>query len=63
MADRGARSIAATAVGWLIVGVVAWFLFGSIFGTVRFLLRIVFIGVVIFGLLWVYFRLKAGPDD
>ncbi len=63
MADRGARSIAATAVGWLLVGVIAWFLFGSIFGTVRFLLRMIFIGVIIFGLLWVYFRLKAGPDD
>ena len=62
MADSGPRSIAATAVGWLILGIVLWVFFGSIFATIRFLFRTIAIVVVILGLLWVYFRLKAGGD-
>ena len=59
----GSRSIAATAVGWLLVGFVLWIFFGSIFATIRFLFRTVAIVVVIVLLLWLYFRLKGDDDD
>ena len=63
MAERSARGVATSVVGWLIVIVIAWLLLGSVLGTVRFLLRVGGIVVVIVVLLWIWFRLKAGSDD
>ena len=60
---RGARGIAASVVGWLIVAVVVYLLFGTVIGVIRWVLRLVVIVVVIGGLLWLWFRLRAGPDD
>jgi hypothetical protein len=60
----GVRSIAASIVGWVIVAIVVWFFFGWIFGALFVLLRLALLGVVVLGLLWVYFRLKGdGADD
>lgn len=56
------RSLLASVIGWLIVAIVVYFLFGWIVGTVRVLLRFVLIVAVVVGLLWVYFRLRAGDD-
>ena len=63
MADRGARRVAATAVGWLMIGILLWLFFGTIFATIRFLFRTAAIVIVIVLLLWLYFRLKGGGDD
>ena len=56
------RSLLASVIGWLIVAIVVYFLFGWIVGTVRVLLRFLLIVAVIGGLLWAYFRLRAGDD-
>ncbi len=60
MSSSGGRSILATVVGWLIVIVVVWFLFGGIFGAIRFIIRMVVFLFVIGALLTVYFRLRDG---
>lgn len=60
MSSSGGRSILATIVGWLIVIVVVWFLFGGIFGAIRFIIRMVVFLFVIGALLTVYFRLRDG---
>lgn len=54
----GPRSIAASVVGWLLVAVVAYLLFGFVIGTLRWLLRVVVIVVIVGGLGWLYFKLK-----
>lgn len=56
------RSLLASVIGWLIVAIVVYFLFGWIVGTVRVLLRFALVVAVIGGLLWAYFRLRAGGD-
>jgi len=58
MPESGTRSVAATAVGWLVAIVVLWFLFGAIFATIRVVIRFAGIVIVIGGLLWLYFKLK-----
>ena len=60
MSSSGGRSILATVVGWLIVAIVVWFLFGGIFGAIRFIIRMVVFLFVIGALLTVYFRLRDG---
>ena len=60
MSSSGGRSLLATIVGWLIVIVVVWFLFGGIFGAIRFIIRMVVFLFVIGALLTVYFRLRDG---
>jgi hypothetical protein len=61
MADRG-RSMLATVVGFLLLGLIAmWaiqFLLGAVFGLVRLVLFAALIG----GLVWAWLALKA-PDD
>ncbi len=61
--SSGPRSVAASVVGWLLVAVVVWLLFGSVLATIRFVLRMALIAAVLFGLLWAYLRLKGGGDD
>jgi hypothetical protein len=60
---RTARSLAASAVGWLIVAVIAFWLVRFVFGTVFWFLRSVIWIVLVAGLLWLYFRLRGGRDD
>lgn len=59
MAGSGGRSLLASVVGWILVVIVVWFLFGWLLGTLRFILRIVVILVVIGALANIYFRLKG----
>lgn len=60
MSSSGGRSILASVFGWLIVAFVVWFLFGGIFGAIRFIIRMVVFLFVIGALLTVYFRLRDG---
>ena len=61
MANSSGRSLLASIVGWVVVGLIAWFLFGWILGTLRFILRIIVILVVIGALASLYFKLRG--DD
>lgn len=61
MASSSGRSLLASVVGWVIVALILWFLFGWILGTLRFILRMVVIVVVIGALASLYFRLRI--DD
>jgi hypothetical protein len=60
MSSSGGRSILATVIGWLIVVVVVWFLFGGIFGAIRFIIRMMVFLFVVGALLTIYFRLRDG---
>ncbi|HWC68097.1 MAG TPA: hypothetical protein VG478_08535 [Acidimicrobiales bacterium] len=65
MADRPrtARSLAASAVGWIIVGIIAFWLVRAAFGTVFWFLRSIIWIVVLAALVWAYFRLRSSDDD
>lgn len=52
------KNVAASVVGWIIVAIVVWLLFGWILGTVLWISRIVFLLVVVGGLLALYLKLK-----
>ncbi len=60
MSSSGGRSILASVIGWLIVAVIVWFLFGGVFGAIRFIVRMLVFLFVIGALLTVYFRLRDG---
>ncbi len=60
MSSSGGRSILATVVGWFIVFVIVWFLFGGVFGAIRFIIRIMVFLFVVGALLTLYFRLRDG---
>ena len=55
---RSVRSLAATVVGWVLVLVVAYVLFGFVAGTVRVIVRFALIVAIVVGLAWVYVRLR-----
>ena len=59
---NGARSLLATAVGYLIVAVVALIVFRFVIGTIFWLLRALIIVVVLLFLMAIYLKLKS-PDD
>lgn len=61
MATSSARSLLATVVGWIVVALIVWFLFGWVLSTLRFLIRIIVIVVVIGALASLYFKLRG--DD
>lgn len=57
------RSVFASAIGWVIVALVAIWLFGMVVGWVSFVLRS-FVWIVVIGLLiWAYLSLKDPPDN
>lgn len=60
MSSSGGRSVLASVVGWLIVAIIIWVFFGSILGTIRFIVRMAVFLVVIGALLTIYFRLRDG---
>jgi hypothetical protein len=57
------RSVLATVVGWVLVGIVAWLLLRTVFGALGFVVRGVLVIAVIVGLLWAYLALKAPDQD
>ena len=58
---NAARSVLATVVGWVLVGVVVVVLFNFVIGTLFWLIRTVLIIVALLGLLTIYLKLKS-PD-
>jgi hypothetical protein len=60
---RTGRSLAASAVGWLIAAIIAFWLVRAVFGTLFWFLRSVIWIAVLAGLVWLYFRLRGGGDD
>ena len=58
-----ARSVLASAIGWLIVVVVAIWLLGLVAGWIGFVLRSIGWLVLIVLLVIAYFAIKAPPDD
>lgn len=60
MSSSGGRSFLASVVGWLIVAIIVWVFFGSILGTIRFVVRMLVFVFVIGALLTIYFRLRDG---
>ena len=59
MASSSGRSVLASIVGWILVALVVWFLFGWILGALRFVVRIIVILVVLGALASLYLRLKG----
>lgn len=59
---RGARSLLATVVGWIVAALIVWFLFGWLVGTLLWVLRTILVIVVILGLLMLYFKLKTPKE-
>ncbi len=64
MADqpRTGRSLAASAVGWIIAAIIAFWFVRAAFGTVFWFVRSIIWVVVLAGLVWLYFRLRSDDD-
>lgn len=60
MSGSGGRNVLASIVGWLIVIFAIWFLFGGIFGAIRFIFRMFVFLVILGAALSLYFRLRDG---
>ncbi len=59
---RKSRSFLATVVGYVLLAVIVWFLFGWLVGTILWVLRTVLIIVVVLGLFTLYLKLKTPKD-
>lgn len=59
MAASGGRSFLASVIGWLIVAIVIWLFFGTILGTIRFIIRMFVFVLVLGALLTLYFRVRG----
>ena len=57
------RSAGATIVGWLFVVIIALVVLRFLASTLGFVFRSGLFIILILGLIWVYFRLRAGSDD
>jgi Ca2+/Na+ antiporter len=55
------KSALGTVIGWIIVALLVFWGFGFILGTLRFLLRSVFMFLLLGGLVFAYFALKDPP--
>ena len=60
--SRGAKSILASVVGWLVVGLLLFWLLGAVIGTIRFIIRFLVWIVLLGALATLYFKLKEPPD-
>ena len=56
------RGVAATAVGWLIVLLIAWVVLRGLFGLLGWAFRGILLIVALLFLINLYFRLKARDD-
>ena len=61
--SRDARSLAATAVGWVLVAVVGYFVLRFFLGSFFWLIRTVIVILVIGGLFTLYVSLKSPKDN
>jgi hypothetical protein len=59
---RKSKSFLATVVGYVLLAVIVWFLFGWLVGTILWVLRTVLIIVVVLGLFTLYLKLKTPKD-
>lgn len=59
MATTPGRSMLATVIGWMLVVLVVWFLFGWVVGAIRAIVRFAAVLVVIGVLAALWFRLRA----
>ncbi len=59
---RKSRSFLATVIGYVLLAVIVWFLFGWLVGTILWVLRTVLIIVVVLGLFTLYLKLKTPKD-
>lgn len=59
---RKSKSFLATMVGYVLLAVIVWFLFGWLVGTILWVLRTVLIIVVVLGLFTLYLKLKTPKD-
>jgi len=59
MSNSGGRNFLTSVIGWLIVSVIVWVIFGGIFGAIRFIFQAVVFLVVVGALLSLYFRLRG----
>ena len=57
--NGGGRNFLASVIGWVLVAIVAWYLFGFVIGTIKWDIRTVLILLVIGGLAWAYVTLKT----
>jgi hypothetical protein len=59
---RGTRSVLATAVGYVLVAIIAYFALRIFVGTLFWLLRTIIVIVIIGGLFTLYLKLKTPMD-
>lgn len=59
---RKSKSFLATVVGYVLLAVIVWFLFGWLVGTILWVLRTVLVIVVVLGLFTLYLKLKTPKD-
>ena len=52
----------ATVIGWVVVGLIVWFAFGWLVGTILWVLRTVLVIAVILGLITLYVKLKSPKE-
>ena len=57
------RSVAASAVGWVLVLVVGWILLRFVLGTIFWIVRGAILIAIVIGLLLLWLTLKAPDDD
>ncbi|MGB8858360.1 MAG: hypothetical protein WCC60_03845 [Ilumatobacteraceae bacterium] len=55
------KSALSTVVGWLIVGLIAFWAFGFVLGTLRWLLHSLLMFIILGGLIVAYLALKDPP--
>jgi hypothetical protein len=60
--SRDARSLLATAVGWVLVAIVAYFVLRFFVGTFFWLIRTVIVVLIVGGLFTLYLSLKSPKD-
>jgi hypothetical protein len=63
VAEGSGRSLLATLVGYAIVAIIVIWLLGAVVGIVVWLLRSIIAVAVLIGLVVLYLKLKAPPDD
>jgi uncharacterized membrane protein len=61
--SRGARSVLATFVGYVLVAIIAYIAIRTVFGTFFWLIRTLVVVLAIAGLFTLYVTLKGPPEE